>query len=157
MMNETQFDTLVRTAARRAGRRDAIKALVGTGLGLAFTSAGWDRPSGLLTGPPMAAAAEQQAGVCYPPSDSTTFRPNDGRFAATFVATSSGKLSRVQLDVVKGAGTTGDYLVRLLAVDANGMPTNKVLAKAKIRDTDVPVGYTVTINAHFKRRKTVAL
>lgn len=156
-MNESRFDTLARTAAGRAGRRDAIKALLGAGLGLALTSAGWDRTRGLLTGPPTAAAAEQQAGVCYPPANSGSSMPNDGRFAETFVATTSGKLSRIQLDVVKTANTTGDYLVRLLAVNANGTPTNKVLAKAKIFDTDVPVGSAVNVSAHFKRRKTVTL
>jgi len=156
-MHETRFDTLARTAARRAGRRDAVKALVGAGLGLALTSAGWDRTRGLLTGPPIAAAAEQQAGVCYPPSNASSFLPNDGRLAETFVATTSGKLSRVQFEVVKTANTSGDYLVRLLAVNANGTPTNKVLAKATIRDTNVPIGSAVTVNAHFRKRKTVAL
>src|SRR5215211_4260859 len=156
-MNETRFDTLARTAARRVGRRDAIKALVGAGLGLAVTSAGWDRTRGLLTGPPAAGAAEQQAGVCYPPSNASSFLPNDGRLAETFVATSSGKLSRVQFEVVKTANTSGDYLVRLLAVNVNGTPTNKVLAKATIRDTNVPIGSAVTVSAHFRRRKTVAL
>ena len=100
-MYETQFDTLVRTVARRAGRRDAIRALVGAGLGMAFTSAGWDRTRGLLTGPPAAGAAEQQAGSCYPPFDASGSLPDDGRFAETLVATSSGKLSRIQLEVVK--------------------------------------------------------
>jgi hypothetical protein len=156
-MNETQFDTLVRTAAGRVRRRDAIKALVGAGLGLAFTSAGWDRTRGLLTGPPAVGAAEQQAGSCYSSPDAAGFLPNDGRFAETLVATTSGKLSRIQLEVTKPANTTGDFLVRLLAVNANGTPTNKVLAKATIRDTDVSVGGAVTVNAHFKKRKTVAL
>ena len=156
-MNETQLDTLVRTVARRAGRRDAIKALVGAGFGLALTGAGWDRTSGLLTGPPAVGAAEQQAGSCYSPFDASGFLPNDGRFAETLVATTSGKLSRIQLEVIKHPNTSGDFLVRLLAVNANGTPTNKVLAKATIRDGDVPAGSVITVNAHFKKRKTVAL
>jgi hypothetical protein len=106
-MDETRCDALVRTAAGRVGRREAIKALVGAGLGLAFTSAGWDRTSGLLTGPPSA-AAEQQADVCYPPSNAVSFLPNDGRLAETFVAVRSGKLSRVQFVVAKGANITDD-------------------------------------------------
>jgi hypothetical protein len=32
-----------------------------------------------------------------------------------------------------------------------------VLAKATIRDTNVPVGSAVTVNAHFRKRKTFAL
>src|SRR5215208_2963864 len=156
-MHETRFDTLARTAARRTGRRDAIKALVGAGLGLAVTSDGWDRTRGLLTGPPMAAAAEQQAGVCYPPFDASGFLPNGGRFAETLVATTSGKLSRIQLEVIKHPNTSGDFLVRLLAVNSNGTPTNKVLAKATIRDGDVQAGSVITVSAHFKKRKTVSL
>jgi hypothetical protein len=125
MMNQTRFDMLARAAARRAERRDAIKALVGAGLGLALTSAGWDRTRGLLTGPPMASAAEQQAGTCYPPSNASNFLPNGGRLAETFVATRSGMLSRVQLDVVKTPNSSGDYLVRLLAVITNATPTKR--------------------------------
>jgi hypothetical protein len=156
-MHDTRFDALLPTAAGRVGRRDAIKALVGAGLGLALTSTGWDRTSSLLTGPPAAAAAERQAGICDPPPTSSSFLPNDGRLAETFVATTSGKLSRIQLVVVKEANTTGDFLVRLLAVNASGTPTNKVLAKANIRDADVPVGSAVNVNAHFKKRTTAAL
>jgi hypothetical protein len=157
MMNETQFDTLVRTAAGQVGRRDAIKALVGVGLGLAFTSAGWDRTRGFLTGPPSAAAAEQQTAVCYAPTNAVASGPGSGRLAETFVASTGGKLSRVQLDVYKPANTTGDYLVHLLAVDAKGKPINKTLAKAKIYDSDVAVGTSDTVNAHFRKRKTVTL
>ena len=98
-MHETRFDALVRTVAVRVGRREAIKALVGAGLGLALTIAGWDRTRGLLTGPPSAGAAEQQTGVCYPPSNAIPTSPGNGRLAETFVASTAGKLSRVQLDV----------------------------------------------------------
>ena len=159
-MNETRFDTLARTAARRTGRRDAIKALVGAGLGLAVTSAGWDRTRGLLTGPPAAGAAEQQAAICDPAPGGLSELVDNARWAETFVASTGGKLSRVQFIVVKGTNTTGDYLVRLLAVDANGTegkPTNKVLAKATIRNANVPAGNAVTVSAHFKKRKTVTL
>jgi hypothetical protein len=156
-MEETRFDTLVQTAAGRVGRREAIKALVAVGVGLALTSAGWDRTSGLLTGPPSAGAAEQQTGVCYPPSNAIPTSAGNGRLAETFVASTTGKLSRVQLDLCKLANTTGDYLVHLLAVDANGKPTNKALAKAKIFDSDVAVGTSVTVSAHFRPSKTVTL
>jgi hypothetical protein len=134
-----------------------LRFLLGTGLGLAITSAGLDRATGRLTGPPPAAATEQQTGVCYPPSDAIPSRPGDGRLAETFVASTGGKLSRVQLDIFKPANSTGDYLVRLLAVDGKGKPTNKTLAKARILDADVAVGTSVTINAHFRKRKTVTL
>ena len=159
-MDESRFDTLARTAAQRAGRRDAIKALVGAGLGLALTSAGWDRTRGLLTGPPLAGAAEQQTAICYPPPGGLSELLNNARWAETFVASTGGKLSRVQFFVVKGANTTGDYLVRLLAVDGNGTdakPTNKVLAKSTIRNVNVPAGNAATVSAHFKKRKTVTL
>jgi hypothetical protein len=156
-MEEARFDTLVRTAAGRVRRRDAINALVAASLGLALTSAGWDRTSGLLTGPLSAGAAEQQTGVCYPPSNAIPSGPGNGRLAETFVASTTGKLSRVQLDLCKLANTTGDYLVHLLAVDTNGKPTNKALAKAKIFDSDVVVGYSVTVSAQFRPGNTVTL
>src|SRR5215213_8668371 len=156
-MEGTRLDTLARTAAGRVGRRKAIKALVAAGLGLALTSAGWDRTSGLLTGPPSAGAAEQQTGVCYPPSNAIPTSSGNGRLAETFVASTAGKLSRVQLDVYKPANTSGDYFVRLLAVDAKGKPTNKVLAKAKVFDSDVAAGTSVTLNARFRPSKTATL
>ena len=156
-MNDQRSSALRTTAEARFGRREMLRLLLGTGLGLAITSAGLDRATGRLTGPPPAAATELQTGVCYPPSDAIATGSGNGRLAETFVASTAGKLSRVQLDVNKPANTTGDYLVQLLAVDAKGKPTNKVLAKARIYDSDVAVGTTVTINAHFRKRKTVAL
>ena len=134
-----------------------LRLLLGTGLGLAITSAGLDRATGRLTGPPPAAATEQQTGVCYAPSDAIATSQANGRLAETFIASTAGKLSRVQLDVYKPANSTGDYLVQLLAVDAKGKPTNKVLAKTRIYDSDVAVGTSVTVNTHFRKRKTAAL
>jgi hypothetical protein len=144
-------------AQRRIGRRPTLCALIGTSLGLAIAGVDGNRSPGWLTGPPLVAAAEQQTGVCYAPTNAVGTRPGDGRLAETFVAGASGKLSRVQLDVYKPANTTGDYLVHFLAVDAAGTPTNKVLAKARIFDTDVPVGNSVTVNAHFRPHKTATL
>jgi len=152
-----QFDTLTIRLGARGSRREALRLLVGASLGLAVTGTGWDRVTHTLTGPPPAAATEQQAAVCYAPTNALAVRPGDGRLAETFVASSSGKLSRVQLDIYKPANTTGDYLVHLLAVDGEGQPTNKVLAKARIYDSDVAVGMSVTVNAHFRPGKTATL
>jgi hypothetical protein len=156
-MNEQRSNALRTTAEGRFRRREVLRLLLGTGLGFAITGAGLDRATGRLTGPPPAAATEQQTGVCYAPSDAIASSPGNGRLAETFVASTGGKLSRVQLDLYKPANTTGDYFVHLVAVDAKGKPTNKVLAKARIFDSDVAVGTTVTVNAHFRKRKTVAL
>ena len=127
------------------------------GLGLAFTSAGWDRTRGLLTGPPNSGGGRATDRGLLPPTNAIASGPGSGRLAETFVASTGGKLSRVQLDVYKPANTTGDYLVHLLAVDAKGKPINKTLAKAKIFDADVAVGTSDTVNAHFRKRKTVTL
>jgi hypothetical protein len=156
-MNEQTFDALVRTMTSRVGRREAIKPFVGMGLALAVTGLGVNRVTGRLTGPTPAAAAVQEAALCNPPQDTFCAFQDDGRCAETFVAATSGKLSRVQFEVGKAANSSGDYLVRLLAVNANGAPTNKVLAKARIPDASVPVGNAVTVVAHFKKRKTVTL
>ncbi|HEU5434455.1 MAG TPA: hypothetical protein VFU81_22475 [Thermomicrobiales bacterium] len=156
-MDEKRGNAGVQMTDRRVGRRQTLRALIATGLGLAVAGAGGGRTGGWLTGPPPVAAAEQLTGVCYAPTNAVATRPSDGRLAETFVASASGKLSRVQLDLYKPANSSGDYLVQLLAVNAKGTPTNHVLAKAKIYDSDVPVGMSATVNAHFRPGKTVTL
>jgi hypothetical protein len=156
-MNNQHGAARARTTDRRVGRRRTLRALIGASLGLAVASAGRDRTGGWSIGPLPAAAAEQLTGVCYAPANAVGTRPGDGRLAETFVASTSGKLSRVQLDLYKPANSTGDYLVHLLAVDANGTPTNKALAKTIIRDGAVPVGMSVTVSAVFRKHKTVTL
>jgi hypothetical protein len=156
-MHEQRGEARTQTTDGRVGRRQTLQALIATGLGLAVAGAGVGRTAGWLTGPPPAAAAEQLTGVCYAPANAVGTRPADGRLAETFVASTSGKLSRVQLDLYKPDNTTGDYLVHLLAVNASGTPTNKVLAKTTIRDGAVPFGMSVTVSAVFRKHKTVTL
>jgi hypothetical protein len=69
----------------------------------------------------------------------------DVRFAQTFAALASGPLVKAELLVEKEAGSTGDFILRLSAVDGSGFPTNDVLAVAVAADASVPDGVsTVT-------------
>jgi hypothetical protein len=64
----------------------------------------------------------------------------NSRFAQTFTALGSGPLERAEVLIREFEGTAGDYILRLSAVNAAGVPTNTVLATAIVPDGDVPVG-----------------
>ena len=64
----------------------------------------------------------------------------NARFAQTFTARASGQLVSAQVTVIKAANTTGDYVATINAVDANGVPTNTVLATASIPNGEMPAG-----------------
>jgi hypothetical protein len=87
----------------------------------------------LLAAP--AAAQETAAANCGPPRTTTgTTGAGDGRFAQPFSPSISGSLTRVQVDVTK-AGTAGNYVVSINAVDGAGVPTNTVLASTTVADS----------------------
>jgi hypothetical protein len=81
-------------------------------------------------------------------------QPATTRFAQTFTAAQSGSLLQIQLQVVKNADSTGDYVVDLLAASGGG-PTNTVLATATISNASVPVGAS-TLTASFSGPPLVA-
>jgi hypothetical protein len=64
----------------------------------------------------------------------------DQRIAQTFTALRTGPLVQAAVEILKGPGSTGDYILRLGTVDAAGVPTNEVLAASVVADrfvTDV--------------------
>jgi hypothetical protein len=63
-------------------------------------------------------------------------------------------LYQIQFEITKRAGTTGDFVVELLAV-AGGVPTNTVLAAVTIPDASVPNGDS-TLTATFSGPPLVA-
>jgi hypothetical protein len=101
----------------------------------------------------------QQAPISPPPPpgpntnvDATCPGPNDSglgstdgntRLAQTFTALASGALVSAQLPLVKQAGTDGEYLLRLSAVDDSGIPTNDVLAETSVSNLSVPIGPSI--------------
>jgi hypothetical protein len=64
----------------------------------------------------------------------------NARYAQTFTALTSGPLVRAEMRIGKAEGTVGDYILRLSAVHASGVPTNTVLATALVPNNAVPVG-----------------
>lgn len=81
--------------------------------------------------------------TCVGPSkDGSGSGSGDGnvRVAQSFTATRSGPLIRTDLEILKGVGTTGDFVLRLSPVDDAGFPTNEVLAEAVVASDDVPEG-----------------
>jgi hypothetical protein len=76
------------------------------------------------------------------------------RIAQSFTAAQSGSLYQIQFEITKRAGTTGDFVVELLAV-AGRVPTNTVLAAVTIPDASVPNGDS-TLTATFSGPPLVA-
>jgi hypothetical protein len=64
----------------------------------------------------------------------------NARFAQTFTARASGQLVSAQVSITKVANTSGDYVATINTVDANGVPTNTVLATASIPNSEMPAG-----------------
>jgi hypothetical protein len=101
--------------------------------------------------PSVASAQAVPDASCPGPAD--TFGGDSGpdvataRFAQTFTAQNTGALTRAQLSVDK-AGSAGDYVVTINAVDPSGFPTDTVLASTAVPDGSVPSGQS-TITADF--------
>jgi hypothetical protein len=64
------------------------------------------------------------------------------RLAQTFTARATGELVQVELDIEKGAGTVGDFVLRLAPVADDGFPTNTTLEEATVNNFTVPEGDT---------------
>ena len=87
---------------------------------------------------------------CPGPVETTqnaTISPETERFAQTFTAAQSGSLQQIQFEIIKNVGSTGDYVVELLAASGD-VPTNTVLATVTILNASVPDG-TSTLTATF--------
>jgi hypothetical protein len=124
---------------RRYGKRSGALAAVGVLSALAFAAT------------PAAAAPVLDAN-CPGPSGGTAgfFNPpgGNGRMAQTFTVINTGSLTSAQMEVIKAASSTGDYILQIVAVDGSGVPTNTVLASATIPNASVPTGVS-TITGTF--------
>jgi hypothetical protein len=78
----------------------------------------------------------------------TTSAGGNTRMAHPFTVVNSGQLVTAQVGVTKNAGSTGDYVVQIVALDGSGTPTNTVLAAATIPNASVPTG-DQTLTAAF--------
>jgi hypothetical protein len=90
------------------------------------------------TGPMIRADA-----ACAETTGSNSSANGNARYAQTFTALPSGPLVRADIRIAKQAGTIGDYILRLSAVDASHAPTNTVLASALLPDGTVANGIAI--------------
>jgi hypothetical protein len=112
---------------------------------------------GRLAAPGSVSAVPQVAGVCDVDGDGVIDTFDNPRFAESFTAAVSGKLSEIQIRIDKTAGTTGDFVVQLRAADpVSGEPT-KVLASKRVANGSVAEGEKVIVQARFKKRNTIKL
>jgi hypothetical protein len=164
-MDADRLDILARALAT-SGRRTLLRLLGGGALGLA----GWQRVGDAN---PVAARNckkiknKQKRKKCKKKGKEPSKIPvpvliyqcrvsdpgiaenfSNTRFAQVFTAAQSGSLHQIQFDVIKDAGSTGDYVVQLLAVGADGKPNNTVLAHAIVPNASVPDG-PATLTANF--------
>ena len=97
---------------------------------------------GLFVG--VASARQRSAVVvdaqCPGPGNGFITSDGNGRDAQTFSARHSGPLVRARVTVNKPVGTTGDYILKITAVDGSGVPTNNTLAGTVVPDSTVPGG-----------------
>jgi hypothetical protein len=169
-MDADRLDTLARALAT-SGRRTLLRLLSGAALGLAI----WQ---GVDKADPVAAKnckkiknkqkrkkckkkAKEKSPVpvliyqCRVSDPGIAMNFSNTRFAQVFTAAQSGSLMQIQFDVIKDAGSMGDYVVQLLAVGADGKPNNTVLAHAIVPNASVPDGPT-TLTASFAGPPLVA-
>ena len=58
----------------------------------------------------------------------------------TFTAQASGALTSAQFDITKGGATTGDYVIKIVALNTGGAPTETVLSETTVPNASVPAG-----------------
>jgi hypothetical protein len=144
-MNSVSFDSLTKTLSTPGTRRALVRGAVMGGI------------FGRLAAP-SPASASQRTGVCGPTATGNVSARGNPSFAETFIAEVGGKLSRVDIIIDKAVGSTGDFVVKLHAVDpATGVPTDTVLAHKTVANSSVTEGDTVLLEARFKKRKTTKL
>lgn len=75
----------------------------------------------------------------------------------TLTCSRAGELRRIDLDVRHHvAGVTAPLDITVLATDANGVPTNQVLATAQVSASDIPFGAAPYVPVRFAQPATVA-
>jgi len=102
-----------------------------------------------LMSAPTAAAKEVADASCPGPPNSNVSAgtPATTEFAQPFTALNTGELTRAQVLITKGSGSTGDYVLSINTVDGSDLPTTTVLASTTIPNTTVPEGETVLVGS----------
>jgi hypothetical protein len=79
--------------------------------------------------------------TCPGPGSSSVNGYSNDRYAQNFTPRRSGQLVEAGFFVSKEEGTTGDFVMQLLAVDQYGVPTSTVLASTIRPNASVPPGF----------------
>jgi hypothetical protein len=112
-------------------------------------------PTASACPPPRSTPVPTLTYQCPGPPEGLTASQPINRVAQTFTAAHCGSLQQIQFLVAKLTGTTGDFVVELLATAA-GKPTNTVLAQVTVLDADVAEGDNVLVTAVFSGPQLVA-
>ena len=144
-MDAAQLERWVRSMATGATRRSALRGTVALATGGAMR---------LLSTSQATEARRRRRRVtasCGGEWDgsSAVVGPND-RLAQTFTPKVSGKLIQVQFNVAREGGS-GDFIVRIGAVDTEGVPLADALplAETKVSDDTLPQFDLVLVTAKF--------
>ena len=145
-MQPHRFDAMTRFLAGPAHRRTVLRGVVLGGI------------LSRLAAPAPASAAVRITAICPLTSPQDAFTSSGHpRFAATFTASSSGKLSRIHIGGNKSDPSKHKFVVQLLAVDpATGFPTDKVLISKAEAVASNSVGPMVVV-VQFHKDKTIRL
>jgi hypothetical protein len=159
-MGTKHFAALMGGLISSASRRTVLAGLSGGLLAAAPVVPGRDMAEARKKGKRRKKGKKQQQNPQQPPSppgpvtrvdalcpgpSGTSLGSTDGnsRVAQTLAALASGALVRAELPIIKGAGTNGEYIVRLSPVDPSGFPTNAVLAETSVSNLSVPTGPSI--------------
>lgn len=143
-MNSIRFDNLARALAATGTRRRALKGaavlVVGGALG------------GAVPAPVL--AAQKRTARCVRSADNTSntgFEATGSRHAQTFRPRVGGPLSAVAVAIDHWPGTSGDYVLEVVAVDAAGAPVpSAVLVRTTLPGADL-AGGVQTLVARFPK------
>lgn len=105
-----------------------------------------------LTVAAHASAAEVADASCQPTPDTGQA---GAKFAQTFTALHTGKLTTATMKTNKPAGTTNDYLMEIRTVDGSGVPTATVLASASVPAAGLPDDTWADITTTFSSPASV--
>jgi hypothetical protein len=140
-MDQHHIATLTCTLSRLPSRRDVLRGMAGTGLGLATLRLSNATEAKNNHHKKRKKRKHTRVDATCSGTDLSGGGNRDGNFriAQSFTALASGLFVTAQLPIVKEAGSDGDYVLRLSPLDA-GFPTNAVLAQTSVANANVPSG-----------------
>lgn len=172
-MNSGYFDSLSRSLTIAPTRRTILLTVGGGLIGLAGLHAGEDDSAAKRAGrkrrqrkrrqkrqdrddgdqppppPPPPAPLVRADARCFGSSDVDFGAAENTRLAQTFTALSSGALVRAEIAIAKFEDALDEWFLRVSPVDANGRPTDDILAESVVSDANVPLGPSTIVAFPF--------